>query len=609
MSGKATPNHSRLWSPWKPEACRGHPSTSPPPPFFTLTQYAYRNTDSRLLDFVLVYESLTAATVVAPANAAANMAFVTWYDPGRGIVVVRLLAFTKANRAQLPARLSEFSHLGNVADLAFCRRIFSGLSSFPRPCIPFLFNPHLSRSPTLKASLKTGKKFLNSNFTDAQISPLYSTPLRLYNGSYSPTAGCGADDAPIQRSSLIPVGATMRNFRSRSDGTKNYLAPHDDEVNHIWVGLCRLRHEKFAVECYDIRHFIARMVKLSGPFFGAAVAQRLERSLFHVNKPGSIPGGVPPGFLTWESCRMMPLVDEFSRGSPVSRSQAMDVCCGWTKDGCRCQRIAEANIHRQAAVSETEEQRLNWLGMFVTLGRPGSRKFTRSLDVSRHPREGGRIDQLSARGDSGDARGVPHDSPLLHHQRTAKPSVCESAEESCSVATSSRPCPPTKPAAANFKWGINDKRDSFSLRHRLVRRRSGVWEVLGLNPRQGIGVSLSNVTSEIVSLPHSSSGDRLLVVCQPGPGKHGLLQTPFKEIKYRAILKLREITFFPVARKKVYTTHGYYGKGRGVAASGTHSKTADDVTQLLLLLLRRDSQSLTYSPRPRGCTHVSNVRD
>ncbi|KAJ8890234.1 hypothetical protein PR048_009742 [Dryococelus australis] len=38
----------------------------------------------------------------------------------------------------------------------------------------------------------------------------------------------------------------------------------------------------------------------------------------HKGNPGSIPGRVIPDFRMWESCRMMPLVSGFSRGSPVS---------------------------------------------------------------------------------------------------------------------------------------------------------------------------------------------------------------------------------------------------------------------------------------------------
>ncbi|KAJ8880595.1 hypothetical protein PR048_017065 [Dryococelus australis] len=38
----------------------------------------------------------------------------------------------------------------------------------------------------------------------------------------------------------------------------------------------------------------------------------------HQGEPGSIPGGVAPGFRMWETCRTVPLVGGFSRGSPVS---------------------------------------------------------------------------------------------------------------------------------------------------------------------------------------------------------------------------------------------------------------------------------------------------
>ncbi|KAJ8894748.1 hypothetical protein PR048_000055 [Dryococelus australis] len=52
-------------------------------------------------------------------------------------------------------------------------------------------------------------------------------------------------------------------------------------------------------------------------FKGAAVAERLARSPPTKANPGSIPGRSPDS-PKWESCRTMPLVDGFSRESPVS---------------------------------------------------------------------------------------------------------------------------------------------------------------------------------------------------------------------------------------------------------------------------------------------------
>ncbi|KAJ8885850.1 hypothetical protein PR048_012056 [Dryococelus australis] len=51
---------------------------------------------------------------------------------------------------------------------------------------------------------------------------------------------------------------------------------------------------------------------------GATVAEQLVSLLAsHQGDPGSIPAQVTPDFRTWESCRTMPLIGEFSRGSPV----------------------------------------------------------------------------------------------------------------------------------------------------------------------------------------------------------------------------------------------------------------------------------------------------
>ncbi|KAJ8878394.1 hypothetical protein PR048_018972 [Dryococelus australis] len=48
------------------------------------------------------------------------------------------------------------------------------------------------------------------------------------------------------------------------------------------------------------------------------VAERLYLLASHQGDPGSIPGRVTPDFRMWESCRTMPLIGGFSRGSPVS---------------------------------------------------------------------------------------------------------------------------------------------------------------------------------------------------------------------------------------------------------------------------------------------------
>ncbi|KAJ8876526.1 hypothetical protein PR048_020971, partial [Dryococelus australis] len=49
-----------------------------------------------------------------------------------------------------------------------------------------------------------------------------------------------------------------------------------------------------------------------------AVSSAVSLLTFQKGDPGSIPGRVTPEFCMWESCRTMPLVSGFSRGSPVS---------------------------------------------------------------------------------------------------------------------------------------------------------------------------------------------------------------------------------------------------------------------------------------------------
>ncbi|KAJ8882948.1 hypothetical protein PR048_014787 [Dryococelus australis] len=49
-------------------------------------------------------------------------------------------------------------------------------------------------------------------------------------------------------------------------------------------------------------------------------------NLSHQGDPGSIPGRVTPDFRMWESCRTMPMVGVFSRGSPVSPALSLRRC-------------------------------------------------------------------------------------------------------------------------------------------------------------------------------------------------------------------------------------------------------------------------------------------
>ncbi|KAJ8895602.1 hypothetical protein PR048_000938, partial [Dryococelus australis] len=61
-------------------------------------------------------------------------------------------------------------------------------------------------------------------------------------------------------------------------------------------------------------------------YAGAAVVLVVRLTVSHKCEPGSIPCGAAPDFRMWESCRTMPLVGGFSRGSPVPPVLAF-LCC------------------------------------------------------------------------------------------------------------------------------------------------------------------------------------------------------------------------------------------------------------------------------------------
>ncbi|KAJ8871096.1 hypothetical protein PR048_027400 [Dryococelus australis] len=62
---------------------------------------------------------------------------------------------------------------------------------------------------------------------------------------------------------------------------------------------------------------LTTLLKAQGKGGGGHGSQAVSPLASHQGEPLSIPGRVTPDFRTWESCRTMPLVGGFSRGSPV----------------------------------------------------------------------------------------------------------------------------------------------------------------------------------------------------------------------------------------------------------------------------------------------------
>ncbi|KAJ8889541.1 hypothetical protein PR048_009040 [Dryococelus australis] len=89
-------------------------------------------------------------------------------DGGRGGVINSLLVSHVDKWRLIPGGVAlEFSRVGMVTDYAASRRVFSGISRFPRPCIPALLHSHL---PSHLSTLKT------SVLRATQISSLYFPP-------------------------------------------------------------------------------------------------------------------------------------------------------------------------------------------------------------------------------------------------------------------------------------------------------------------------------------------------------------------------------------------------------------------------------------------------
>ncbi|KAJ8883944.1 hypothetical protein PR048_015800 [Dryococelus australis] len=142
-------------------------------------------------------------------------------------------------------------------------------------------------------------------------SPTPPAPINSDAAPYSPQSSTSALKTSLLRAAQISVRVSPGHgaapvLRSSTPGATNPLAPG---------GLCVLRTRRYArVTGGDDIAPIPRLETISEPT--ATVAERLARSpptkANWVQSPSE-----SPDFRKWESCRMMPLVGEFSQGSPV----------------------------------------------------------------------------------------------------------------------------------------------------------------------------------------------------------------------------------------------------------------------------------------------------
>ncbi|KAJ8874324.1 hypothetical protein PR048_025170 [Dryococelus australis] len=105
--------------------------------------------------------------------------------PGPRGVVVRLLAPQQGEPGSIPGGAAPgFSHVGIVPDDVAGRRVFSGISSFPRPCIPALLHTHLaSSSPPPKTSMFRAAQLLTHSNVALNMLVLELFKWKVHSGS------------------------------------------------------------------------------------------------------------------------------------------------------------------------------------------------------------------------------------------------------------------------------------------------------------------------------------------------------------------------------------------------------------------------------------------
>ncbi|KAJ8866150.1 hypothetical protein PR048_033674 [Dryococelus australis] len=209
------------------------------------------------------------------------------HERGRGDRVVRLLASHKGEPGSIPGGVTyRFSHVGIVPDDAADRRVSPGISRFP----PLLhsgaapFSPHFT--------------FIGSQDLDVKSRPNLST--HSLTGGVTLTVGKGKGGGVLGLQPHIPPphGYGPYDKGYITTGIKCAIAPKSKARN--WRAV-----------------------------FGAAASERLARSPPTKANRVQSPAG-SPDFCKWESCRTMPLVGGFSRGSPVSPAPSFRSCSIFT---------------------------------------------------------------------------------------------------------------------------------------------------------------------------------------------------------------------------------------------------------------------------------------
>ncbi|KAJ8897511.1 hypothetical protein PR048_002858 [Dryococelus australis] len=195
---------------------------------------------------------------------------------------------TKASQVRFSAGLTRFSHVGNVADVSMGQRVFSGHSSFVRPCVPPLLHINLiSPSPALNTYQ------LNSHFT----------------------LGTGLVSGWLLRAVKLPLLADPGADRRTSYSVITLFRFCTLTYSVATAGRESLfRNPGKAIDRATIYTFQHSQ--------GVAVAQWLGRSPPAKAIWVRSPAGSLPDFRMWESCWTILLAGGFSRGTPVSPAPA-----------------------------------------------------------------------------------------------------------------------------------------------------------------------------------------------------------------------------------------------------------------------------------------------
>ncbi|KAJ8886223.1 hypothetical protein PR048_012432 [Dryococelus australis] len=242
---------------------------------------------------------------------------------GRGDVAIRALASHQSELGSVPDGLAP--GLGIVPDEATGRRIFSGISRYPRSCIQAPLNTSLHPQRVYnEVSFAIGSELIRHALDESTpIADLQGNKKRIPYCKIWGNAGTTANEQTSEGNARFAL-----LFGIRLNFTVLYeLEPAS--FLHWLLHIC-----KDTPSLTELHMIGYTTVKCS--FIGAE-SLRVSHKVwsndkpvsllaFHPGDPGSIPNRLTPDFRMYESFREMPLVGGFSRGYPVSTALSFRRC-------------------------------------------------------------------------------------------------------------------------------------------------------------------------------------------------------------------------------------------------------------------------------------------